>query len=258
MRYLCSSIDARRMSLNFQNQMVDKAISKVDNWTNKTVSQAGKLVLLNSIMNSVPVHTLSTSWINEKVIEKYKSISKKFLWQSSVKKKAFHFLSWDKVTANKASDGLGVRDLSLVRYSLLAKRILPFLNKSGSLWSKLLSIQLLKEGLQMKVGNGEDISIIRDPWVSCTPLGLWPTFINTEKLGLLTSKMRVLIFASKMLATMSSGRSFVERKPPHPYLLRFGLFGCVSRAKAMNYKHLRIFSDCLRAINILNGVYKAP
>ncbi|WOL16677.1 ribonuclease H protein [Canna indica] len=176
--------------------MVDKAISKVDNWASKVVPPAGKVVFLNSVMNYVLVHTLSTSWINEGVIEKYKSISKKFLWQSSVKRKAFHLLSWDKVTAKKASGGLGVRDLSLVRYSLLAKRILPFLNRSGSLWSKLLcekynsyhpwyqsrcsnvswsfkgihkSIQLLKEGLQMKVGNGKDINISRDPWVSCTP-----------------------------------------------------------------------------------------
>ncbi|WOL07814.1 hypothetical protein Cni_G16563 [Canna indica] len=84
MRYLGSSIDAKRMSLNLQNQMVDKAISKVDNWASKAVSQARKVVLLNSVMNFVHVHSLSTSWINEKVIEKYKSISKNFLRQANV------------------------------------------------------------------------------------------------------------------------------------------------------------------------------
>ncbi|WOL04831.1 hypothetical protein Cni_G13553 [Canna indica] len=42
-------------------------------------------------------------------------------------------------------------------------------------------IQLLKEGLQMRVGNDEDISISRDPWISTIPLDKWPTFVNHVK-----------------------------------------------------------------------------
>ncbi|WOL09136.1 hypothetical protein Cni_G17889 [Canna indica] len=141
MKYLGSNVNPGKVPTNLQYQMVDKAICKVDSWASKTISQAGKVTLLNSVMNSIPIHTLSTTWINEKVIEKYKSVSKKFMWQTSVKKKAFHLLSWDKVTANKASGGLGVRDLSLFRFSLLAKRVLPFLNKSDCLWAKVLRVK---------------------------------------------------------------------------------------------------------------------
>ncbi|WOK94372.1 hypothetical protein Cni_G03074 [Canna indica] len=168
----------------------------------------GKVTLLNSVANSIHVHSLATTWINDKLIERHNKSVRRYLWSSSKKKKGAHLVNWKCTTMRKYEGGLGVKDLSITKFSIKAKRILPFLNKDKALWVKLLharypyyhpwfygkaskfswtfksihnAILQLRDGLMKQIGNGKDTSILEDPGVSSIPIGKWPTFVNEKQ-----------------------------------------------------------------------------
>ncbi|WOL07415.1 hypothetical protein Cni_G16156 [Canna indica] len=110
----------------------------------------------------------------------------------------------------KSIGGLGIKDLEIMRFSTHAGRILTFLNKGNFLWAKLLNkkyqdyhpwgfkkysniswsfkcihiaIQELRDGLRKRVGDGTDIDIQNDPWISNLPLNKWPTYVNKKMIS---------------------------------------------------------------------------
>ncbi|WOL10352.1 hypothetical protein Cni_G19107 [Canna indica] len=209
MKYLGAFIDKKKIPSNCQNQLVEKALCKLDTWAGRTISQAGRATLINSVMNSIPTHTLTTTNLNDKVIDKYNSVTKKFLWSSNRGKNGIHLVKWKRITLSKLNGGLEIRDISIVKYSIHACRILPLLNKEDFPWVKLMaarypdlhpwkgisqkkkpwtfrslqaSMEKLKLGLSKKIGNGKSTDSWWDPWVGCIPFARWPTFINLHNL----------------------------------------------------------------------------
>ncbi|WOL01220.1 hypothetical protein Cni_G09934 [Canna indica] len=207
MNYLLSFISPQKLDLSHQSLLLHKALKKVEVWDGKGLSQAGRITLINFVMNSLPMHTLASTWVNDGIIDKFHKISRRYLWQSSKGKKGFHLIGWKKVILRKNMGGLGIKDIGLFKFSIQAKRILPFLNKEKCLWIKFLidkykdyhpwfcdsnkkfswafkciheAIQHLKEGLRKRVGNGANINIW--PWFSDIPINKWPTYINIELL----------------------------------------------------------------------------
>ncbi|WOL05294.1 hypothetical protein Cni_G14021 [Canna indica] len=65
MQYLGSLINPRRLNSSHQNRLCEKVNKKVDFWAKQLLSQAGKSTLLNSVVSSIPVYSLSTSWVSE-------------------------------------------------------------------------------------------------------------------------------------------------------------------------------------------------
>ncbi|WOL13237.1 reverse transcriptase [Canna indica] len=80
MKYLGAFIGPQKPDKNHQEIILSKALSEVEGWARKNVSQAGRMVLLNSVMNSIPIHTMATSWVSSSTVQKYQSIAKKYLW----------------------------------------------------------------------------------------------------------------------------------------------------------------------------------
>ncbi|WOL04220.1 hypothetical protein Cni_G12941 [Canna indica] len=204
-KYLGTMIDSKKLPVKSQEIVFDKVQSRLDNWASNNVSQARKVTLLNSVANSIPIHSLATTWINDKLIERHNKLVRGYLWSSSKKKKGAHLVNWKSTTMRKHEGGLGVKDLSITKFSIQAKRIIPFLNNEEPLWVKLLhakypsyhpwyygktskfswafrsihnAILQLRDGLLKQVGNGKNIRILEDPWISNIPIGKWPTFVN--------------------------------------------------------------------------------
>ncbi|WOL01302.1 hypothetical protein Cni_G10018 [Canna indica] len=206
MKYLGTFIGPKKLDESHQEIILTKALSRVEGWAGKNISQAGKQVLLNSVVGSIPMHTLATSWINNSIVNKYQSIARNYLWSNDKKKKGFHLVGWSKVTMRKYKGGLGLKDLGIVKLFIHAKRILLFLNKEKHLWSRILrakygnyhpwtfnrkniswsfkglheAISCMREGLRIRIGDGTKVDILNDPWLSNIPINKWPTFINME------------------------------------------------------------------------------
>ncbi|WOL08321.1 hypothetical protein Cni_G17074 [Canna indica] len=138
-KYLGACVDKGRIPIRLQRKVIEKVEDIMKCKASRNISQAGKVVLINSIINSIPVHSLSTTWFNKKVIKEHAKKVRSFLWRSSERKHGFHLVSWKNIAKSKLNGGLGIRDLSVVKHAIHARRVLDFPNRKERIWVKLLS-----------------------------------------------------------------------------------------------------------------------
>ncbi|WOK97483.1 hypothetical protein Cni_G06191 [Canna indica] len=209
-KYLGAHINKGKTPINIQRQIINKAKKRLDFWASKNITQAGKVVLLNSVVSSIPIHALATTWINDAVVKDYVKLAREYFWKFGKKKHGLHLVRWKRISLSRHNGGLGIRDLKLVKISIHAKRILPLLNRKNISWVNLLRLKhadihpwnnasdmsksratkglfialcKLREGLKICIGNGQSTNIWKDPWIDCIPIEKWPTFINVNRMN---------------------------------------------------------------------------
>ncbi|WOL02152.1 hypothetical protein Cni_G10871 [Canna indica] len=178
LKYLGAYIDKGKIPVNIQRQMISKAESKLKCWASKNVSQAGKVVLLNSVINSIPMHTLATSWINEGVVKDYE----------------------------KLKGGLGIKDLNIIKVSIHAKRLLHLLNKKNVSWATLLNQRYQDE---------EAVAILYTHVVGTTPAGVAWLFADREAVrgGSDGPHLLILLPSSRDVKAHSLAREAARKVP---------------------------------------------
>ncbi|PNY05201.1 ribonuclease H [Trifolium pratense] len=119
--------------------LVEKIRQKLNSWGNKHLSLGGRLVLINSILNSIPIFFLSFMKMSVQVIKKVRRIQREFLWGGVKGGKKITGVKWRVVCQEKKNGGLGVRDLEVVNLSLLMKWRWRLLQREDTaLWKEVL------------------------------------------------------------------------------------------------------------------------
>lgn len=77
-------------------------------------------MLLNSVLNAIPIFFLSFMKIPEKVLCMVTRIQREFLWGGVGGGRKICWVNWRKICQPQCKGGLGVRDVKLVNLSLLA------------------------------------------------------------------------------------------------------------------------------------------
>jgi len=156
-KYLGLPVGANHKSLSTWEPLFEHLTKRLNSWSNRFVSFGGRIVLLNSVLNVIPIFYLSFMKMSVKVWRKLVRIQREFLWGGVEGGRKFCWVKWSKVCQPKARGGLGIRDVKLVNLSLLAKWIWRLLQGGGALW---------KEVLQEKYGMriGDIISVGNDNW----------------------------------------------------------------------------------------------
>ncbi|MCH85394.1 LINE-1 reverse transcriptase like [Trifolium medium] len=107
-------------------------------WGNKYVSLGGRIVLLNAVLNAIPIFYLSFIKIPVVVWKKVRRIQREFLWGYKGGRNRISWVKWDIVCKPKKLGGLGVRDIRAVNISLLAKWRWRLLEDDNAMWKKVL------------------------------------------------------------------------------------------------------------------------
>ncbi|CAA7038820.1 unnamed protein product [Microthlaspi erraticum] len=183
-----------RKKKDLLNSVVDRIRQRAISWSSKLLSSAGKLVMLKSVLSSMPTYSMSCFKIPVSLSKRIQSVLTRFWWDANPEKKKMCWVAWNKLTRGKRDGGLGIRDIQDFNDALLSKlswrilknlecllaRILkgkyfpnqPFLDcamtEGGSHgWRGIMIGQrLLKEKLGKVIGNGETTSVCGDPWLS--------------------------------------------------------------------------------------------
>ncbi|KAE8717060.1 hypothetical protein F3Y22_tig00110065pilonHSYRG00307 [Hibiscus syriacus] len=95
--------------------------SKLAGWRAATLSLAGRLVLIKSVLCSLPTFFLSMFKIPTSIFKSLNSIMANFLWGGGIGKNKIHWVNWEEVCKPKNEGGLGVRNLSCMNRALLGK-----------------------------------------------------------------------------------------------------------------------------------------
>lgn len=98
----------------------------------------GRLILLKSVLSSLPVYFLSIFKAPTGIISSIESIFKNFFWGGCEVSKKISWIKWDSICLLVNNGGLGVRRLREFNVSLLGKWCWRLLVDKDSLWYRVL------------------------------------------------------------------------------------------------------------------------
>jgi hypothetical protein len=102
--------------------IIDKVLSKIEGWRAKTLSQAGRLVLIKSVVAALPSYAMSTFLLPLSFSNKLDRIFKNFWWGfPSKKSKNLSLKALDSLCIPKLLGGLGLRKMREVNLALVSK-----------------------------------------------------------------------------------------------------------------------------------------
>ncbi|XP_035839862.1 uncharacterized protein LOC110913183 [Helianthus annuus] len=90
-------------------------------WKAKLLSIGGRVVLIKSVMESLPNYYFSLYKAPNKVITNLEAMIKRFLWGGSIEERKMHWVAWDRVSCHKKEGGLGLKKLKEINTTLLIK-----------------------------------------------------------------------------------------------------------------------------------------
>jgi len=161
-KYLGLPVGANPLKLATWEPLLEQLTRKLHSWGNKYVSLGGRIVLLNAVLNAIPIFYLSFLKMPVKVWRKIVKIQRDFLWGGARGGRKLCWVKWKVVCQPRSNGGLGVRDIRLVNFSLLAKWRWRLLNNEEGLWK-----EVLVEKYGLRVGN-----------LLVEENGAWPRFIS--------------------------------------------------------------------------------
>lgn len=124
-KYLGANISASSKALNFWDPLVDKVRGKLATWKSINISQAGRVVLLKSTLDSLPSYWLSLFKLPKAVENKIEVMRRKFFWgfnkTNNLERSKMHLLKWYVVCKPKQYGGLGLTSIRQRNSVLLFK-----------------------------------------------------------------------------------------------------------------------------------------
>ncbi|CAL5186225.1 unnamed protein product [Lathyrus oleraceus] len=131
----------------FWSMMMAKLKKRLSGWRGKHLSLGGKVTLLNSVLNNVPIFLLSFFKAPKCVLEEIIKIQRNFLWGDGGGSRKMCWVSWDKICLRTEEGGLGVKNVEWFNLALMSKWGWRFLNDKHAIWFKLLQFRY-DSGLQ--------------------------------------------------------------------------------------------------------------
>jgi hypothetical protein len=120
-KYLGLPIGANPKSSVTWDPLLEHLRKRLFSWRNNHISFGGRIVLLNSVLNAIPIFYLSFLKMPVSVLKKVVRIQREFLWGGARGGKKISWVKWSVVCKDKNQGGLGVRDIKVVNLSLLSK-----------------------------------------------------------------------------------------------------------------------------------------
>ncbi|XP_015948309.1 uncharacterized protein LOC107473270 [Arachis duranensis] len=118
-KYFGISLGANPRLVKTWKPVIDKVEEKLNLWKVKVLNKAGKLVLIKSVLNSMPVYYLSLYKMPKAVADKLIALQRRFLWCKEDGNNGIPLMKWEMVQAPKRAGGLGVGDAVLRNTALL-------------------------------------------------------------------------------------------------------------------------------------------
>lgn len=172
----------------------EKVHSRIKSWDGKSISRSGNEVLIKNVVQALPTFAMSVFLLPLEITKDIERRLTKFWWSSSSSRDAkISWMSWERMANHKVSGGMGFRHFRDFNIAMLAKqgwrlvtcpdRLVTkaykaryfentdFLQaKLGSnpsfIWRSILEAQkMLKDGRKWRVGVGDRVEVLGQPWL---------------------------------------------------------------------------------------------
>ncbi|GKC30569.1 hypothetical protein Tco_1037863 [Tanacetum coccineum] len=173
-RYLGVPLISTRMYKEHCSSLVDKVKKRLQDWKNKSLSFAGRLQLLKSVIGSIQVYWSFVFILPKSVSYDIEKLMRGFLWSHGELQKALMSKHIWNIVSKK--DSLWVKWVN--SYRLLDRRSnernlwdLPILNDVCWGWKKILQCRdVIRNHIVTCIGDGTSTSVWFDNWLFLGPL----------------------------------------------------------------------------------------
>ncbi|XP_074318623.1 uncharacterized protein LOC141655440 [Silene latifolia] len=132
--YLGVLITAGRLKKKDCQVLIEKLVSKIRGFGARHLSYAGRLVLVNSVLNSLYTYWANIFIIPKGVLQQVDAICRNYLWDGKVDYIRVPLVGWEKLCAPKNEGGLGIRDSYAWNIAAIGKLVWWVFSKPDSLW----------------------------------------------------------------------------------------------------------------------------
>ncbi|GKU90856.1 hypothetical protein SLEP1_g4800 [Rubroshorea leprosula] len=120
-KYLGVPIGGKGRSIAMWKPIIESFKKKLASWKSRFISLGGRITLLNSVLSSLPVFTMSIHLLPKGVILLLDKIRRSFLWGGGEGSRKINWVCWENICRGKMEGGFGVKDLRKFNLALLGK-----------------------------------------------------------------------------------------------------------------------------------------
>ncbi|GAU40629.1 hypothetical protein TSUD_190060 [Trifolium subterraneum] len=163
------------------------------------VVEAGKEIMIKSVLQAISSYVMSMFILPTSLIDDIEKMINAFWWRSGTinnnnnNNKGIHWLAWERLACPKAHGGLGFRNFEAFNRAMVAKQAWNIVQNPNLLVAKLIKAryfprsslfetplgynssfawrsmwharQILSLGCRWRIGSGENIRVMHDPWL---------------------------------------------------------------------------------------------
>ncbi|XP_071716678.1 uncharacterized protein [Rutidosis leptorrhynchoides] len=173
-KYLGLPLIATGLKYKDCHPLIDTVKKRLLDWKSKSLSFAGRLQLIKSVLCSLQVYWISMLVLPKCVVIDIERLMRNFLWGGYDGKRGFPKVAWSDVCHSKDQGGLGIRNIHDWNKSLISRYVWNILNKKDSLWSKWMHSYKLSHNnfwdLKPDVDSSHNTNLWFDNWHPAGPL----------------------------------------------------------------------------------------
>ncbi|KAL0367744.1 UNVERIFIED_CONTAM: hypothetical protein Sradi_3664500 [Sesamum radiatum] len=149
--YLGAPIFVGRKKSEYYERLIEAMGSKIGGWEKKFLSYGSRLLLIKSVLLSMPIHLLSVTKPPKGVLDRIERMLNKFFWGSSDTMKRIHWSSWSRIGCPVAEGGEGSL-ANIVQPSFISHERVSYYWKDGA-WDLDKLIRVLPPLVAMKIAD---------------------------------------------------------------------------------------------------------
>ncbi|XP_058775212.1 uncharacterized protein LOC131649467 [Vicia villosa] len=138
--------------------------SRLSKWKGRNISIGGRVTLIGSVLNAIPIFTLSFYKAPSMIIKEIRGLLSNFLWNGNANKRSIHWVKWENVCKPKEKGGLGIRDVGDLNRALLLKWKWRILKEDKAIWSRFLLLRYHNPKFKVLASCGEVLNRDDSSW----------------------------------------------------------------------------------------------
>lgn len=133
-KYLGVPLSAQKLNVLQYQPLIQKILSKLDNWAAKLLSYAGRLQLIKSVIGGIQLYWCQVFLIPHKVLKVIQSACRTFLWTGKTALFKRALVAWEKVVLPKYACGLGIGNLKCWNQAAICKLLWNVQHMKNRTW----------------------------------------------------------------------------------------------------------------------------
>lgn len=121
------------------NDVIQRFQQKLAGWKRSYLSKGQRLIMIQSVLASLPIYYLSMFQMPVSVVKEMERIMRNFLWGSRSTTKKISWVNWSRVTLPKCRGVVGIKKLRLVNKALHAKWLWRYGTQKQAIWKRIIN-----------------------------------------------------------------------------------------------------------------------